>query len=334
MPAGLYSELNPTFRKFSLDRQATVWRYMDIGKFLDLITTGKLWFTRVSELRKSDPFEGGLTTSDDHKTKEILEARSREDLLTTLNQHREFDIAALMNELPERTHYFFQLMYKTQRLPYFNLAAYMYSISCWHQNPRESDAMWALYAQRDAGVAIKSTVERLLRAFQDTERSLSIGRVIYDGDDTISAMDSGIYGSLFIKRHAFSHENEVRIIAPTSDGYEQTGWTNKNRIYTIDPSRNVPPGYYIDCNLQHLIEEVVISPLMAPYIARAIEHISGIALGSIPVRRSNLHTREMVSLDISPELHSLINYYDKTKRLRDIDAIGNAGEEGSIASPK
>ena len=74
-------------------------------------------------------------------------------------------------------------------------------------------------------------------------------------------MTSGFYDSLLIKRHAFHHENEVRIIASTFDGYEAPEWTEENQVCNFDPAKIVPPGVYVECDIQSLIEEVVISPL-------------------------------------------------------------------------
>jgi hypothetical protein len=49
MPIAVYGEGNPDHRRFIVERDASLWRYMDIGKYLDIITKGKIWFTRVSE---------------------------------------------------------------------------------------------------------------------------------------------------------------------------------------------------------------------------------------------------------------------------------------------
>src|ERR1700730_13156047 len=159
MPITVYGEVNPDHRRFLVARDALLWRYMDIGKYLDLITTSKVWFTRVSEFRKIDPYEAVLTEYDEDKTTKIVETTTKEELKAILIQHGEMGIAKLIDELPGKSIYFFQLLYLT-RLPMVDMNAYTHSISCWHQNPTESDAMWALYAGRDAGIAIKSTVSR------------------------------------------------------------------------------------------------------------------------------------------------------------------------------
>jgi hypothetical protein len=55
MPISIYGEGNPDHARFKVSRDATIWRYMTIGKFLDTITKGKFWFSRAVELRKMDP---------------------------------------------------------------------------------------------------------------------------------------------------------------------------------------------------------------------------------------------------------------------------------------
>jgi hypothetical protein len=162
MPITVYGEVNPDHRRFLVARDALLWRYMDISKYLDLITTSKMWFTRVSEFRKIDPYEATLTEYDEDKTTKIVETTSKEELKAVLIQRGETGIAKLIDELPGKSIYFFQLLYLT-RLPMVDMNAYTHSISCWHLNPTESDAMWALYAGRDAGIAIKSTVGRVTR---------------------------------------------------------------------------------------------------------------------------------------------------------------------------
>jgi hypothetical protein len=89
MPVTVYGEVNPDHRRFLVARDAPLWRYVDIGKYLDLITKRRIWFTRVSELRKIDPYEGALTTYDEDKTTHIVEARTTEELKSILMRHDE-----------------------------------------------------------------------------------------------------------------------------------------------------------------------------------------------------------------------------------------------------
>jgi hypothetical protein len=320
MPISLYGQNNPDLARFLPDPDATVWRYMDIGKYLDLITRRELWFTRISEFRKTDPYEGALTKYDTEKVTKILAAASTEELKTTLLRYREADLAALIEQHPQKSHLWFQLVFLTQ-LPIVEMNAYTYSVSCWHANPTESDGMWELYGKRDAGVAIKASVERLLRAFSSSARSLYVAKVSYDSENILSALTSGMIDSILIKRHAFRHEDEVRVIATTMDGYEAPDWTQENQTYRVDPSMKVPPGCYVACDLDVLIEEIVISPLMPDHAACAVETASRSFLRNTPIRKSTLLRREELPFIGSAKLAIMWAEYQKKKLLLDFDEI-------------
>lgn len=173
---------------------ATVWRYTDLGKYLDLITRRELWFTRVSTLRAMDPYEGALTSYDVKKTTDILAVSSPEELKAALIRHNETGIASMMDGVYGKSQYLFQLVYLS-KLPLVDLNLYTHSVSCWHSNATDSDGMWELYAKRAAGVAIGSTVPRLLKAFESSKRNLFVAKVNYDSDNRLSAMSPGIFDS-------------------------------------------------------------------------------------------------------------------------------------------
>jgi hypothetical protein len=223
---------------------------------------------------------------------------------------------------------FFKLLFIT-KVPIIERNAYTASLSCWHENPSESDAMWALYAHRDAGIAIKSSVARLLSAFSSTDRIMFIAKVNYDSDDSLSAMTSGVCDSLLIKRHAFRHENEVRIISRSLDGYEAPEWTAENRIYNLDQTKIVPPGIHIDCNLHALIEEVVISPLAPTYACEALTNIGRLLIPDIPIRKSTLFSKreDITRESFQPELISIWDHYIRTGHLLDFDELNLTEEE-------
>jgi hypothetical protein len=322
MPIFIYGEL-PDYARFKVAREDTIWRYMDIGKFLDVITKGRLWFSRAVELRKIDPYEGSLTTWDREMKDRVLAAKDKNELRSIWP-----DIAAFMDLAPTKSIYYFQMTFLT-KLPPVEMNAYTYSLSCWHENPSESDAMWAIYAQRDAGIAIKSTVQRVLNAFALSKRSLGIAKVNYDSQSSLSAMTSGFYDSLLIKRHAFHHENEVRIIATTVDGYKAPEWTEENQVCHFDTEKIVPPGVYIDCDIQSLIEEVVIAPLTPSYNSEALESIMRKLIPSIRIRRSTLLSkaedrtleRDLTLERFSPELKLLWDRYRRTSCVLDVDEL-------------
>lgn len=323
MPISIYGENNPDLRRFMPDRDATIWRYMDIGKYLDVITKGRLWFNRVIEFRKTDPYEGAITKYDHEKVTSILESKTKEELKSKLQHYGEVGVAKLIDDAPQKSIYWFQLLF-IKRIPLVETNVYTSSISCWHENSSESDAMWALYSQREAGIAIKSTVSRVIKSFESSKRTIHIAKVVYDSGERLSALTSGIYDSILIKRQAFTHENEVRIIALTLDGYETPEWTEANQVHKIDPSRPVSPGVYIGCDVNALIEEVVISPLMELYSYQALKAVSKQFLPSTPIRKSTLLTREDIPLGLPVELKLMWNEYLKTGLLPDINEISNS----------
>jgi hypothetical protein len=119
---------------------------------------------------------------------------------------------------------------------------------CWTTS-KASDAMWRIYSQDKKGIRIRTTVEKLLASLDmaNVETAMTescIGKVEYKPEATIMSQarkafsrDGRItFGSLFrsilIKRKAFDHEKEVRLIhldwgyeLPTEDIYS----------YEIDP---------------------------------------------------------------------------------------------------
>ena len=105
---------------------------------------------------------------------------------------------------------------------------------CWSLN-NETDAMWRIYAPDKNGVKVRTTIMKLLLAVRgssedpapDSPRyphySVSIGKVEYKTNEEITGFlnSQGVLYSeaqgiaaktLLIKRKAFEHENEVRLI--------------------------------------------------------------------------------------------------------------------------
>ncbi|MBJ6934444.1 DUF2971 domain-containing protein, partial [Vibrio cholerae] len=59
-------------------------------------------------------------------------------------------------------------------------------ISCWHQANHESDAMWQLYADKWRGVAIQTSINKLITSIKPFhllpeygEEELLVGNVVY-----------------------------------------------------------------------------------------------------------------------------------------------------------
>lgn len=228
----VYEKPNPTDK---------LWRYMDLGKYIHLISTKKLYFASADSFE--DPFEGAKGVVERKEewdsfylefcrkairtvpgaTKEQLEPNYIEEeaqsLLTKLNQNGDW----------ERKHTF---------------------ISCWHCNDFESEAMWKLYSVNTKNaVAIQTTTSRLYEAL-DREPDIEIGKVKYVDYNKRFASINGAY---WYKRKSFEHEREVRAI--------------------IKDYETSTKGISIPIDITTLLESVYISPYASQWFEEVVRSV-------------------------------------------------------------
>ena len=116
---------------------------------------------------------------------------------------------------------------------------------CWTTS-RASDAMWRIYSPDKRGIRIRTTIDKLLSSLDIANVGVEmtescIGKVDYISEAKITEQakkafsDSGqvtfgsLFSSLLVKRKAFEHENEIRLIH-LDWGYSLP----KNDIYSYD----------------------------------------------------------------------------------------------------
>jgi hypothetical protein len=154
-----------------------LWRYMDVGRFLALLHTSSLYFSRLNELE--DAWEGAHPRA--------LDERIR----STSSTESDYDSWKM-------------------RLTEFGKRAL---VSCWHAGEHESVAMWNLYTSGAEGVAVRSTVGRLRAALASYPYYVSKVRYIdYAIDDVERGPDFFVFSAVLCKRRSFEHEREVRIV--------------------------------------------------------------------------------------------------------------------------
>ena len=166
---------------------AVLWRYMDFTKFVSLLDTQTLFFTRADKL--GDPFEGSYSKANVAMRPALYEGKIPE---SALQQMADF--------------------MKTSRL--FTL------ISCWHEASYESAAMWRLYSREHDGIAIKTDFKSFAQSFTCDE-DIYIGKVQYIDYDTTFIPENNTFSPYLYKRHSFEHENEIRAMTqnfPVHDG--------------------------------------------------------------------------------------------------------------------
>ena len=210
-----------------------IWRYMDFTKFVDLLNSEELYFTRPDKFE--DPFEGSLTQA---TVRYILE---------------NFD-----GTPEQRAHVQHQL---TNGI-YKNASTYLYGVNCWHINEHESAGMWRLYLKSNEGIAIQTSYAKLKQALMPSPLTCYLGVVNYiDYDNDITGSDN-LFIPLVHKRKHFEHENEVRAVAPIAYNLPQRG-----NPRTPD---QLHPGIKVGVSLKELIERVYVSPNSPPWLSQLV----------------------------------------------------------------
>jgi hypothetical protein len=230
-------------RVFETPSSATpVWRYMDFSKYVAMLSSQTLFFSRLDKLQ--DPFEGAMGSEDtqeawcNHYLSFFRSAMRNPPAghMRVLSDH-EIDQEAkrLLLEFREGNA-------RKSRATFVN---------CWYESEHESDAMWRLYSEQSKyAVAVQSTVG-LLRKY--TEEQITVGRVLYI-DYCKAFPDIGF--PHFFKRKAFEHEREIRAVIIDMNAGPET------------------VGKGVGINLQSLILGVKVSPLCPPWFLEIVQDVT------------------------------------------------------------
>ena len=215
---------------------------MSLPQFLALLDNRALFFPSVATLSAGDPYEGEPTI-----------AKFR---------HAEMQGQNALRKLRLQTDIF-------KHLNFFN---------CWHMNDGESDAMWKIYSHSSEGVAIQSTVGRLMESLQETLDTVYMGQITYRHpiipDQPESRLSS--FSDYMFKRPAFRHENEVRLGTYREDVrtefFDEWGSIKYQEGIHADDVLLCPNRKGIDVNVDipTLVERVVVSPLAAPWFSNLV----------------------------------------------------------------
>ncbi|CAH0235070.1 hypothetical protein SRABI130_02844 [Pseudomonas sp. Bi130] len=165
-------------------------------------------------------------------------------------------------------------------------------VNCWHANEYESAAMWDLYASRQAGVAIRTTVGNLKQSIVSPS-SVYISAVRYEDYSVhIPNLASNSFLPALIKRRSFAHEHEVRLLAMN---YENSTWNS------TDPE-NPHYGYsapgqssmICEVDLNCLLGDVMFSPSMPDWLYDTLRDVSSRYDIKALYTKSDLYSRRVV----------------------------------------
>lgn len=234
---------------------ATIWRYMDLAKFLSLLDKRALFFVRVDKLASQDPFEGFYTN------------------VNVLADNIQFSDKT--EEWRNKRNRFMQELAKAEREVTF--------ASSWHTQEHESAAMWNLYIRSNEGIAVESSYDRLVAALQDYgDFEVFIGMMKYiDYQHEIIPLGNTLSPFMY-KRKSFEHEKELRALIWTpQDGKNFIGnpAINKFRDHV---------GLYVPVNLEVLISRVFVSPTAPQWMLELLESVVNMYGLKAPVVQSDL----------------------------------------------
>jgi hypothetical protein len=229
-----------------LKRKTALWRYMDVARFLALIDRKELYFPKLHELQNEDAWEGAVSPFD-----------------PALEDDRDY-------------------LHKAAT----DINSTLPMVSCWHENETESVAMWKLYVSGREGVAIKTTVDSLIKLLS-ANRELKLGRVLYGNIDDLEhlpdiySFEGGCHTSdeirpterfVFRKNKGYAHEQEVRAaIYETYDGAQAIFSTEvfDNMRSQRNPEKR--SGMSVPVDIPVLIHEIVVSPSFPSWAIKSLQ---------------------------------------------------------------
>jgi hypothetical protein len=215
---------HPAFHQ-PADQSISVWRYMDLSKFIWMIQRDALFFCR-SDLT-GDPFEG-------HYTKAI--ADQEEEYVRTLQSNTAFMVVPHNLDVAREAY-----RLETRELP--KQLKKKYYVSCWHMNEEESPAMWKLYTSQNESICIRSKYETFANLLPP-EVLLGCVRYIDYLREDFETKEMVSY--IIHKRKSFEHEREIRAVVYRNEACPFESIEGKGLIVPID--------------IAALIEEIFVSP--------------------------------------------------------------------------
>ena len=230
-----------------------LWRYTNFEKFVNLLDTGSLFFTRADKFE--DPYEGFIPQSIMDAYIQYLNSITTENMVKEIIRENEASRKYVM-------------------------------CNCWHQNVVESMAMWEKYYMRNSGVAIKTTMQKMKNSLT-SEHSIYIGNIeyIYDNMDDDQYMQNFLqsetllakkltYFPYFRKRKEYEHEQEVRLIVDI-DPFVMGALSNQ----TVDAFLDIglpdicDIGMLFNVEVNELIDEVIVSPYAENWITETVKSV-------------------------------------------------------------
>jgi len=227
-----------------------IWRYMDLAKFISLLSKEALYFANPNQF--DDPYEFHLPKSHNIEREEKIYKPAIENMNKLKKE--------MIKNKPslEKTNEFKIFEQQIDNLPtkFKNAekeAKERFGVSCWHINDYENEALWKIYTNQGQGIAIETTADKLEKSLT-FHRKIIFDKVRYE-DFGVAPIEKGhSHYSGFIKRKAFDYEKEFRAMVLLDE-------------------KDYKKGCFVEVKLDILIEKIHISPLMPKYFLDSVKYL-------------------------------------------------------------
>jgi len=238
------------------DKETKLWRYVDIYKYLSMLLTGGLYFSRADAFY--DTFEGAKGI---RRRKHIWDEFYVSFFMDAISHPP--DGVEFSKSDEEKINQAKKLLLDLEKAG--KISRQQTYINCWHANDSESEAMWKAYSNSiPNALAIQTTYEKLYDIVGKPNR-IDIGYVDYID---FGKKFVGVNESFWKKRKSFEYEREVRAVITKHNSSEL--------------------GLLVHCDLSKLIENVYISPYAPSWIVQIINDLNNKYDCKLEVLKSSL----------------------------------------------
>ena len=203
------------------DAQNRLWCYLNLPKFISMLTTNSLWFGRGDQL--GDPLEGSLAQFN-------VENR----------------VETYKDSIPEEAFAQMAIAKQIQRSRVF--------CNCWFESEYESWGMWSNYSDPN-GVVIVSDLNAMEAAFELPDKIMA-GKVNYVDYKTFWIPEGNVLEPFFYKQIEYSSEKEFRLVINSFETTKYLPTVNPDMRQPSIPGK----GISVPVDLTKLISEIRVHP--------------------------------------------------------------------------
>jgi hypothetical protein len=234
------------------DNNQKIWRYMDFSKYVDMLTTNTLYFTRADKFE--DPYDCSGMQFFNKPDKQLPSAP------------------------PEGKEWASKVNTFGRLFVYLN---------CWHMNDVESAALWRLYSENKyETIAIQTTFEKFESEIKNKwpRDGIFITKVKYEPENAGEPIGNPPEGRLFsilgwaniiYKRPSFAHEKELRAFIYQGFDKEIREVCLRNEAHLEKLMKERDKFIRIPIDPAKLIEKVYVSPLAKDLFVELVKNVSG-----------------------------------------------------------